>query len=197
MWRMESKSRVKACQCFQMSILLSNASTAVGQAYTMLPSESLRFPNKIKFSMTLTFIRKGFGNLRIICISEMLVNLQRSQGSSYFKDVSMLWKAAGRYCTADLTLSPSDLTVCIMMCRMTLYHQHSKARLIACMIQPVFRPPKMVSLCWALHVVLNGYGWDINKLLEDLTLGSYRKRKNTATLTETETSTSYIELLFV
>lgn len=107
MWCMESKSRVKACQCFQTSILLSNASTAVGQAYTMLPSESLRFPNKIKLSMTLTFIRKGFGNLRIIFISEMLVNLQRSQGSSYFKDSKHALKGSRKVLLSRSDTKPS------------------------------------------------------------------------------------------
>lgn len=35
------------------------------------------FQQNVKLSMTLTFIRKGFGNIRIIYISEMLVNLRK------------------------------------------------------------------------------------------------------------------------
>lgn len=90
MWCMESKNRMKTCQCIQMSILLSNASTVLGQElylYTTLPRESLRFPNKTSNSAWLSHswekdlaISESFALVRCLWI------YREVQVSSYLND---------------------------------------------------------------------------------------------------------------
>jgi len=72
-----------------MSTLLNKASTVTGQElylYTTPPKEKLKISEQhVKLSMTLAFIRKGCGNIRIIYISEMLVDLQRRSSKFILK----------------------------------------------------------------------------------------------------------------